>query len=85
MRKSKKLTCVMAISQLMSDYQPRTSEMIADLTGFSHGRVRSELAKNFNFTKERRVARGGGIVAWHSLRKHNHKPKQELQHEPAKN
>lgn len=78
MRKQKRPSCFSAILDLMGDYQPRTSEMIADLTGFSHGRVRSELAANFNFATERRAVRGGGRVTWYAMRRHNLKPVSEL-------
>jgi len=78
MRKQRRQLCQHAIMDLMSDHVPRTSEQIADLTGFSHGRIRSELSKNFNFAKEKRSVAGGGRVTFHKLRKHKHKPIKEL-------
>lgn len=71
---SRRRTCLQAIVDLMSDYQPRTSEQIADETGFSHGRVRAELAKHLSYETARTNVRGGGSVTWHQLRRHEIKP-----------
>lgn len=65
----KKKRAVTLIMELMQDYQPRTSEQIADLTGISHGRVRSLLASEFKYETERKPVTGGGIVTFYSLKK----------------
>lgn len=77
-RKPIRGTCFDAIQRLMTDYQPRTSEMIADVTGFSHGRVRSEIAANFSFATEKRIVAGGGKVTWYRLRRHKLTPIESL-------
>lgn len=66
--------CSDAIMALMADYEPRTSEMMADETGFSHGRVRAELRENFRFATERKPVKGGGIATWHQLKRHKLPP-----------
>jgi len=78
MSRQQKQTCQLAIMDLMTDHKARTSEQIADLIGFSHGRVRSELAKNFLFAKEKRIVPGGGKVTYHQLIKRRLKPVAEL-------
>lgn len=66
----RKKTCISAIIELMSDYEPRTSEQIADATGFSHGLVRTKLAKELSYEEERRKVKGGGRVVWYQLKRH---------------
>lgn len=66
-RKTKR-TIVEAIMDLMADYQPRTSEMIAELTGYHHGSVRASLTRDFCYRTERRRT-NGKMKIWYSLRK----------------
>ena len=67
-RKTKR-TIVEAIMDLMADYQPRTSEMIAELTGYHHGSVRASLTRDFCYHTERRRSANGAMKIWYSLRK----------------
>jgi len=76
---AKKRIGVELIMDLMKDYEPRTSEQIAELTGVSHGRVRSLLVSDFCYEKERRRIPGGGVVTYHSLKRQKIKPKSCLE------
>ena len=62
--------CVPAIMDLMADYQPRTSDQIAELTGFTPGSVRKALAEVLNYGTERKRGPRGTVQTYYFLRKH---------------
>ena len=60
---------VTAIMDLMSDYEPRSSEQISKLTGLSRSTVRNLLASKFTYEVERRQV-SSGRVGFYSLKRH---------------
>ena len=64
---AQEMTCKDAIVVLMLDGRARTSVMIAALTGFSHGRVRSEMSANMVYATDRRKGDTGWPVTWYQL------------------
>jgi hypothetical protein len=66
--------CSDAIMALMSDYKPRTAEMMADESGYDLGKIRGKLRTEFMFEQERKPVKGGGVATWHKLKRHNLPP-----------